>query len=30
MEEIKHQTSIAREFLELVANTAAELVIHRL
>ena len=30
MEEIKGQTPIAREFLELVANTATELVIHRL
>jgi DNA-binding response OmpR family regulator len=30
MEEIKRQTPIAREFLELVANTAAELVIKRL
>lgn len=30
MEEIKKQTPIAREFLELVAGTAAELVMKRL
>jgi DNA-binding response OmpR family regulator len=30
MEEIKRQSPIAREFLQLVANTAAELVIQRL
>jgi hypothetical protein len=30
MDEIKRQTPIAREFLEVVASTAAELVIKRL